>query len=100
MAEVIAVPVVATRALAVPAVVLMVLVGVSERVGTEIMIPDAMIPDVVMKEGGGKNKVESTKQKNQFHLQWSNYSWARKTKQKNLFLPFTKVKTPHRSSRL
>lgn len=95
MAEVIAVPVVATRVLAVPVVVLMVLVGVSERVGTEIMIPD-----VVMKEGGGKNKVESTKQKNQFHLQWSNYSWARKTKLKIIFLPFTKVKTPHRSSRL
>lgn len=43
MAEVIAVPVVATRALAVPAVVLMVLVGVSERVGTEIMIPDVVM---------------------------------------------------------
>lgn len=43
MAEVIAVPVVAMRALAVPAVVVMVLVGVSGRVGTEIMTPGVVM---------------------------------------------------------
>lgn len=59
MAEVIAVPVVATRALAVPAVVLMVLVGVSERVGTEIMIPDVVM-NSRRKEQSWINKTEKS----------------------------------------